>query len=67
MMEVVQITCVTEDGIILESESNVSSQKLRQVATEIIRGFTEGVDACDAKIEVENINQMLQEQDIDKL
>lgn len=69
MMEGVQTTCITEDGVILESESDVSGQKRRQIATEVIRGSTEGVDACDpgdAKIEVKNINQMLQDQAIDK-
>jgi hypothetical protein len=69
MMEGVQSSCITEDGIILESESTASGVERRQVATQVIRGSTEGVDACDpgdAKIEIVNINQMLQQQEIDK-
>jgi len=64
MGEGVQTTCLTEDGIILESESSVSGTDRRQVATEVIRGSTEGVDACDpgdAKIERKNMNQIQQE------
>ncbi len=69
MMEGVQSSCITEDGIILESESTASGVERRQVATQVIRGSTEGVDACDpgdAKIEIVNISQMLQQQEIDK-
>lgn len=68
MGEGVQKTCLTEDGIILESESSVSGAERRQVATEVIRGSTEGVDACDpgdAKIDVKEMNQLLQEQPLD--
>jgi hypothetical protein len=64
MGEGAQTTCLTEDGIILESESNVSGTERRQIATEVIRGSTEGVDACspgDAKIETKNMNQMQKE------
>lgn len=68
MGEGVQTTCLTQDGIILESESSVSGTERRQIATEVIRGSTEGVDACspgDAKIEVKNMNQLLQQQESD--
>lgn len=64
MGEGVQTTCLTEDGIILESESTVSGTERRQIATEVIRGSTEGVDACspgNAKIEAKNMNQIQKE------
>ncbi len=69
MREGVQSSCITEDGIILESESTASGVERRQVATEVIRGSTEGVDACDpgdAKIEIVDISQMLQQRENDK-
>ncbi len=64
MGEGTQSTCLTEDGIILESESNISGTERRQIATEVIRGSTEGVDACDpgdAEIEVKSMGQLQQE------
>lgn len=68
MAEGAQKTCLTEDGIILESESNISGTERRQIVTEVIRGSTEGVDACDpgdAKIEFNNTNQLKTDQTID--
>lgn len=68
MAEGAQKTCLTEDGIILETESSVSGTDRRQIATEVIRGSTEGVDACspgDAKIEVKNMNQLIQDKPLE--
>jgi len=68
LQEGVQKTCMTKDGIILETESNIGGIKKGKIATEVIRGSTEGVDVCstgDAEIEVVDISQMLQQQGVD--
>lgn len=65
LMEGMQQTCITEDGIVLYSESNIRGVERGEIATELIRGSKEGVDACDpgdAEIEVIDIGQMLQQQ-----
>ncbi len=68
LMEGLQKTCITEDGIILESESTISSVERGEIATEVIRGSAEGFDACDtgdAKIEFVDIGQILQQQGVE--
>jgi len=68
LQEGAQKTCITQDGIILETESNVGGIKKGKIATEVIRGSTEGVDVCstgDAEIEQVDISQMIQQQGVD--
>jgi len=69
LMNGVQKTCITEDGIILESVSNISGTEAGEIATELNRNSKGGIDACDtgdAKIEEIDINQMLQKQNTDQ-
>lgn len=66
-MEELQKTCITEDGIILESESTISGVERGEIATEVIRGSAEGFDACDTgdtEIEFVDIGLMLQQQGV---
>lgn len=68
LQEGAQKTCMTKDGIILETESNIGEIKKGKIATEVIRGSTEGVDVCstgDAEIEEVDISQMLQQQGVE--
>ncbi len=64
MMNGAQKTCITEDGIILESISNINGTESGEIVVDLKRGTTDGVDACstgDAVIEEIDITQMLQQ------
>ena len=63
-----QKTCMTKDGLILETESNIDGVKQGRIATEVIRGSTEGVDACspgDAEIEFVDVGQFFHQEEGD--
>jgi hypothetical protein len=63
-----QKTCMTKDGLLLETESNIEGIKRGRIATEIIRGSTEGVDACspgDAEIEFVDVGQFFHQEEGD--
>jgi len=69
IMNGAQKTCITDDGIILETVSNISGTESGKIATELNRNSTGGIDACDpgeAVIEEIDLSQMMQQQKVER-